>query len=255
MLTKKEKILFETVLPTHTGRKLSIAVITEARKIVNRRQVIVDRLIDEMETKGIFLEAMNKYFILKEIVEKSGVPEEEIREFTKIANKQIHEKVAHDEMGMASFLAIEDISEKCPECGIPLRLRIVPEAEGRKNRFGWNSAQVCFECGYETFSTESFEKRSMELHEKAKPLRMSYYRKLKGSMSPPGLKLQVLTCPDCKAQMVIQPVNIKKGKGNVYGYRSVMRCFNCGHERFSRKSMEKQLKDLHREVKHGKYSL
>jgi len=41
-------------------------------------------------------------------------------------------------------------------------------------------------------------------------------------------------CPDCGYPRVVQPVSIRQGKNNMLGYQSVLRCYECGNEKFYR---------------------
>ena len=52
------------------------------------------------------------------------------------------------------------------------------------------------------------------------------------------------TCEKCGERAILAPVTISLGKENVYGWKSVIRCFDCGHEKFSTRSVNKILRRM-----------
>lgn len=53
-----------------------------------------------------------------------------------------------------------------------------------------------------------------------------------------------LICPKCKNRMLLQPIKDEKGKKNTKGWNCVIRCYNCGHEKFSVTPMKVKVREL-----------
>lgn len=45
----------------------------------------------------------------------------------------------------------------CPECGLPLRMRVIETPKGPGNVYGWRSALYCATCMWEQFSLNTIE--------------------------------------------------------------------------------------------------
>ena len=52
------------------------------------------------------------------------------------------------------------------------------------------------------------------------------------------------TCKECGSQAMLTSITIPTGKGNLYGWRSVIRCTSCSYEEFSEVSVSKILRRM-----------
>ena len=51
-------------------------------------------------------------------------------------------------------------------------------------------------------------------------------------------------CPKCKAALLIYPISLPKGRGNIHGYKHVFSCANCTYEEYGMESVRQLLVKL-----------
>lgn len=137
------------------------------------------------------------------------------------------------------------VSKFCPDCGNPSALYPVNTSAcnqvGGKLRSQW----YCGKCGYSSFSKQSVAveaRRSLRKDLDKEERRMAEY--VIAMSTHEGIRRK---CPACGVKrMFLYPVRTPKGKANIYGWKSLWHCEECGHERYTLYSIKDEVMKLRR---------
>jgi len=155
--------------------------------------------------------------------------------------KQLQKTIEDDPWMKESIILNKEAITYCPKCDKPLDLLDIHNLKGKNNLFSWKSVLSCRYCGYEEFSEEDYQIRAKRRLERI----ALKQHEIEVNKVLVGRKIEIV-CPKCKKEVVIQTINIPKGKNNIYGWRSVIKCVDCTYENFSKLKANQRMRKINR---------